>query len=231
VKALITFTFISLISFSAFAENSIYVEQTEDDNLNLKIHQEGDKNIVDMYDTSSYIEGIDMHLHQHNVLNNSLTNKIELWHIDSGNSIKWGQGAATCITCTSFTTDVNDDDIGGQYALIDIHGTGNNIAGTQMNAGDGSHSSQLYIWSDNNDIVIKQKNDNDKSLVLYTFNDDNDVSITQRNSATHSATISLDGSHGTSLSLTQRGNTSQSYSLSQNCQTNGGCSVSVTQGN
>jgi len=231
VKALITFTFISLISFSASAENSIYVEQTQDDDLTLKIHQEGDNNVVDMYDTSSYIEGNDIHPHQHNVLNNSLTNKIELWHIDSGNAIKWGQGAATCATCTSFTTDTTDDDIGGQYALIDIHGTGNNIAGTQMNAGDGSHSSQIFIWSDNNDVIVKQKNNDDKSLVLYTFNDDNNVSVTQRNTASHSATISLDGSYGTSLNLIQRGNTTQSYSLSQNCQTSGGCSVSVNQGN
>jgi len=47
--------------------------------------------------------------------------------------------------------------------------------------------------------------------------------------ATHTANISLTGSFPTTLSLEQKGGTAQSYSLSQNCQTSGGCSVSVVQ--
>ena len=47
--------------------------------------------------------------------------------------------------------------------------------------------------------------------------------------ATHTANITLNGSFPTTLSLEQKGGTAQSYSLSQNCQTSGGCSVSVVQ--
>jgi hypothetical protein len=55
--------------------------------------------------------------------------------------------------------------------------------------------------------------------------------LIQGGNASHSATITLNGSYGTDLDLTQQGGTAQSYSLTQDCQTSGGCSVSVTQGN
>jgi len=41
----------------------------------------------------------------------------------------------------------------------------------------------------------------------------------------------LTGTYHTDLTLKQQGSTNQSYSLTQNCQTSGGCSVSLTQGN
>jgi hypothetical protein len=53
----------------------------------------------------------------------------------------------------------------------------------------------------------------------------------QKDDGAHTATIDLTGAYHTDLSMTQRGITNQSYSLTQNCQTSGGCSVSVTQGN
>ena len=59
----------------------------------------------------------------------------------------------------------------------------------------------------------------------------NDVYINQRDNGAHTATITLSGTHPTDLDLIQRGNTNQSYTLTQNCLTTGGCSVSVTQGN
>ena len=62
-------------------------------------------------------------------------------------------------------------------------------------------------------------------------NSNNDVDLIQGGNASHSATITLNGSYGTDLDLTQQGGTAQSYSLTQDCQTSGGCSVSVTQGN
>ena len=58
-----------------------------------------------------------------------------------------------------------------------------------------------------------------------------DVFINQRDNGAHTATITLTGTQPTDLDLLQRGGTTQSYTLSQNCQTVGGCSISVTQGN
>jgi len=60
-------------------------------------------------------------------------------------------------------------------------------------------------------------------------NNSNDVDIIQGGNATHSATVTLNGTYGTDLDLTQYSSTAQSYSLTQTCQTSGGCSVAVTQ--
>ena len=57
----------------------------------------------------------------------------------------------------------------------------------------------------------------------------NEITAVQKNNGAHTATISLTGSQPTDLSLTQSGNQTQTYSLTQNCQTLGGCNVSVTQ--
>ena len=45
----------------------------------------------------------------------------------------------------------------------------------------------------------------------------------------HTATIGLYGNYGTNLDLVQKGNSDQTYSLTQNCQTVGGCTVNITQ--
>jgi hypothetical protein len=75
-----------------------------------------------------------------------------------------------------------------------------------------------------------QEANQDKSLDLTINNDDNNVFIHQKKSYSHTATISIDGNYGTDLSLTQSSTSSaQSYSLTQNCQTFGGCSVSLKQ--
>jgi len=98
-----------------------------------------------------------------------------------------------------------------------------------MNAGNGAHTADIYIWGDDNSAWIRQKNNSSKNLDLLIKNDDNAVAILQKDHASHSATITLDGSYGTNLNLTQQSNTAQSYTLIQNCQTSGGCSISVIQ--
>ena len=77
-------------------------------------------------------------------------------------------------------------------------------------------------------MYVEQRGDGAKTLNLTISNDDNTVSVIQRATG-HTATINLSGSDPTTLSLLQQGTTAQSYSLSQNCITIGGCSVSVTQ--
>jgi hypothetical protein len=53
--------------------------------------------------------------------------------------------------------------------------------------------------------------------------------MVQKGDGVHTATIDLTGAYTTDLSLTQDSNTNQSYTLTNNCQTSTGCSVSVTQ--
>ena len=64
---------------------------------------------------------------------------------------------------------------------------------------------------------------------MYVPSSGNEVDIEQTGYAAHTATITLAGSYGTDLWLKQEGGSAQTYSLSQNCQTSGGCSISVTQ--
>ena len=64
---------------------------------------------------------------------------------------------------------------------------------------------------------------------LNINNEDNDVSVLQRNMGSHTASISLDGTYGTTLQLDQDSVFNQSYSLTQNCLNPSGCSISVLQ--
>jgi hypothetical protein len=125
---------------------------------------------------------------------------------------------------------VDDYEYGGHSVILDIHGSDNKFLGSQRSNNSGhEHSNTTYIYGNDNDVFAVQWGDQDKTINLTIYNNNNDVDIIQRDSSSHSATITLNGSYGTDLDLTQKGSTAQSYSLSQNCQTAGGCSVSVTQ--
>ena len=220
-----------LLSLSTKAADNVINLDQSGDNLNLQIEQVGHSNKILLYNSGSKIAGDDVsiHLHQENVLSGNSQNTIKLWHIyGDDNAIRWGQGAA--LNNSSDTTFESDgDDRGGQYTMIDIHGNRNSIAGYQMNAGIGSHTADIYIWGDDNSAWLRQKNNNAKNLDLLIKNDDNVVAVLQKDHASHSATITLDGTYGTNLNLTQQSNTAQSYTLIQNCLTIGGCNISVIQ--
>jgi len=220
-----------LLSLSTKAEDNVINLDQSGDNLSLQIEQVGSNNKILLYDTYSKIVGddVDIHLHQHNTSSSASTNTIKLWHLyGDDNAIRWGQGAA--LNNSSDTTfQADSDDSGGQYTMIDIHGNRNSITGYQMNAGSGAHTADIYIWGDDNSAWIRQKNNSSKNLDLLIKNDDNEVSVLQKDHAAHSAAITLDGSYGTNLNLTQQSTTAQSYTLIQNCLTIGGCNISVVQ--
>jgi hypothetical protein len=219
-----------LLSFCAlvFADNEISIDQTGGDNLSLNIEQYGSKNEIKMYDPYSYLNGANMSLHLYQNNDGSNQNTIDLWHLaGSNNSVRWGQGGKLDdASDTTFYYDGNES--GGHYANLDIHGSNNSVAGWQANSGDGGHTYNQLIFSSYNDVYVEQRGDGAKTLNLTISNNDNDVEVVQKDTS-HTATINLSGSYGTALNLLQQGYTSQSYSLSQNCYTVGGCSVSVTQ--
>ena len=118
------------------------------------------------------------------------------------------------------------------FTRLDIHGDNNTFLGSQRSNNSGhEHSNTTNIYGNYNDVYTRQESNQDKTLTLTINNSNNDVDIIQKGSATHNATITLNGSYGTDLDLLQQGSTAQSYTLSQSCATVGGCSVSVTQGN
>lgn len=211
-------------------DNEITVNQTGGDNFQFTVEQIGSNNKIKMYDTYSYVNGADISLYFYQNNDGTYQNIIDIWHLDgSNNNIRWGQGGKLDNAAdTTFYYDGNES--GGHYANFDIHGNYNNIVGWQANSGSGAHTYNQLIFSSYNDVYIEQRGNGDKTISLTTNNDYNDIQLIQKGTG-HTASVSLSGTDPTTLNLLQQGYTSQSYSLTQNCATVGGCSVTVTQGN
>ena len=155
------------------------------------------------------------------------------FHISYGtdNKLWWAQGyVIDSRTDTSWTYDNSEG--GGHNVTVDIHGDNNSVVGHQRNCSAGScdgHSARIYLYGDDNDVFGQQQADGSKEFYLTINNDDNTVDYLQDGTGEHNATITITGSQPTTLDLTQHSNTTQNYTLTQNCVTSGGCSITVTQ--
>jgi hypothetical protein len=155
--------------------------------------------------------------------------QLHVW--GDNNDVVFGQGYENN---NSLTPNWNYDgtEPGGNFVRLDIHGDNNEFKGSQkQDSSSITHDIIANIYGDDNDVYVRQMQNGNKDLTLTIYNDDNEVTINQKNNGAHNATITLNGTQPTDLSLSQVGNTTQNYTLSQNCITAGGCSVSVTQGN
>ena len=88
---------------------------------------------------------------------------------------------------------------------------------------------QTVIEIDIHSHLFAGIDDGVKTLDVVTYSDGNEIDTLQQGHGTMNATINLQGNYPTDLNLIQQGNSNQTYSLTQNCQTSGGCSVTVTQ--
>jgi len=220
-----------LLAIPVLADNEISIEQTGD-NLNLTVEQVGANNIIKMQDVYSYINSasLNMLLVQYN--NTNTSNQIVIDEMNgSGNTVRLAQGAAWS-DATSSTYSYDGLEGGGHYIEMDLYGNNNHLQGHQTNQGGTTgHDFNFHLAGNNNDIWFKQQHDGGKDIDLTIYNSDNDVTLQQKgNGAAHSANITLDGIYGTTLNLLQQGTTNQTYNLSVDCYTVGGCSASVTQG-
>ena len=121
---------------------------------------------------------------------------------------------------------------GDHYFRLDIHGDYNNIIHTQRtdSASDGQ-TSYLNVYADYNDVYIQQRQ-GQHSMNMTINNDYNEVWFTQAGQPAHTATVTLGGNYPTTLTVQQgvhATSSSLNYSLTQDCQTAGGCTVNVTQ--
>ena len=219
-------------------DNIISLEQSGD-NLQLGVEQIGYNNEIKMLDGNSYITApnFSMYLVQVNTVTGSDTNTIIFDEVSgTGNQIKLAQGVAwnTLDSDTDLTWYGDNYESGGHDIDITLYGDNNQLAVQQTNqtgASDG-HSFDLHLAGDENKVQIKQQSNGGKDIDLTIYNDYNDVFIRQKgNGAIHNANVILDGLYGTDLTLKQLGTTTQSYSISINCMTVGGCSTTVQQGN
>ena len=202
------------------------------------IEQIGYDNEIKMLDADSYMTAgsLGMYLVQFNTHASTLANLITFDEISgTGNKMKLGQGISWNALDSETNLDWNHDgDEGGGHNIdITMYGDYNKLAvqqTNQWNATDG-HNFDLHLAGDHNEVQIKQQGKASKTTNLTIYNDYNDVYIRQKGTnATHTANITLDGLYGTDLTLLQFGTSgTQSYTISVDCMTVGGCSTSVTQ--
>ena len=227
---------IIIAPFTFSDDNIITIEQTGD-TFQLGIDQIGHNNQILMEDTQSYItaSSLDMYLVQYNTNPSAMENKIIFDEVSgSGNQMKLAQGVAwtTLDSDTDLTWYGDSYESGGHDIGITMYGDNNQLGVQQTNqtgASDG-HNFDLHLAGDDNKVLIKQQSNGRKNTDLTIYNDSNDVFIRQKGTgATHNATVTLDGLYGTDFSLIQMSNTNQTYTISVDCLTVGGCSTSVTQ--
>jgi hypothetical protein len=228
-------TILSMVALSAMADNEIQIEQSGT-NFSLGIEQIGANNVVEMLDSGSFINTTYSGLLfiQHNEGNTSENNITIDEMSGTGNGVKICQGCAfdypESYTNHDYWYDTWED--GGHSVNLTMYGDNNGLSVQQTNqgnAGNNGHSFDLHLAGDDNEVTAIQQHDGAKTIDLTIYNDENDVFIRQKGTgSTHNATIELDGTYGTDLTLKQFNSTS-TYTLYQNCLTVGGCSVTVTQ--
>ena len=232
----VLFGCILTVPLVALADNEITMEQTGD-TFQLGIDQIGHSNQILMLDNASFItaSSLDMYLVQYNTNPSAMENKIVFDEVTgSGNQMKLAQGVAwtTLDSETDLTWYGDAYESGGHDIGITMYGDYNDLAVQQTNqtgASDG-HNFDLHLAGDSNKVQIKQQSNGRKNTDLTIYNDYNDVFIRQKgNGATHNANVTLDGLYGTDLILKQMSTTNQTYTLSVDCMTVGGCSTSVLQ--
>jgi hypothetical protein len=199
-------------------DNNNFTAKQETSNSEMDLQYDGDNNTVDARQAchrGQYCE----------------KDTMDFWGIGDNNDVKLGQGYKIS---SSGVFDYDTQEFGGHSMDLYMTGDGNDVILSQRaNNTSTEHFMDINIYSDDNTVHAMQQHNNDKSLTLTINNDDNTVSINQQKSGgSQTATITLGGTYGTDLDLTMGSNNTTgagTYSLYQNCQTVGGCSVSVTQ--
>ena len=224
--------------------NDIFFSIGDGDNISVEIFQIGNNNEIGYANDSPGwgsgvawggdidYDGQTLKLYQNCTKTTCNKNDIQ-FHVSygTGNKVWWAQGfEIDSRTDTNWSKDSAEG--GGHYVTVDIHGNNNSVVGVQRNCSAGScdgHSARIYVYGDDNDVFGRQKADDSKEFYLTINNDDNTVDYLQDGHGEHTATITLTGTYGTDLDFVQHSNTNQSYTLTQNCITSGGCSITITQ--
>ena len=215
-----------LPSSCAKADNEVFIEQTGN-NFATIVEQIGANN-----NATVNADGTTQQLLIVQYNDTTVDNDVTVNTTGADNDFKLCQGCAFDDPESYTNLDYWYDNWEGGGHSIDVTVTGdrNGISAQQTNQGstDG-HSYELNLTGDDNEVTTIQQHDGAKTIDLTIYNDDNDVFVRQKGAgANHTATIELDGTYGTDLTLKQF-NSTASYTLTQNCITVGGCSISVTQ--
>ena len=237
------------ISF-AFADNLISIDQVGDRFIGT-ISVQGSNQQIKGVTTTSTIDGDDVEVKVLTGTSNTSNNLVELEIDGNGNT------AIVLQDRTDMGND-DTTAYGYHTSSIKLVGANNNAKTIQRNNGTNAtqgHTSNIDVLGSNADIDIKQIADYGKTATLdidannvtvdifqtghgkHTINLDVDNASSSfdldqgYNPGTtgHSMNISTSGAYPSTVTVSQQSDTAQSYSITQNCQTVGGCSVSVSQ--
>ena len=216
-----------------FADDNQITIQQEGDDFELDITQIGYNNIIKQWTASEGIDGDDNVIIIKQANDRSASgdqNILEIRRVwGDGNTLKLGQGYQVG-TNGKFSRDYAE--YGDTFAHLNITGDYNSVLMTQRtNSSSSGHEYWLHLEGDNNDIYTVQREGGSQYINLDIYNDYNQVDLRQTNAGDHYMSVILNGTQPTDITVYQNGWNNKSYSISQNCHTVGGCSVSVTQGN
>ena len=221
--------------------NDVNLSMAHDDNT-LDFNQVGNNNTISWisYFGSGKVWGGDidgtnntLKFEQYNTTGSD-SNRIGFHMPGNNNQLHVCQGAtfssSTDTTCSGSTP---NSEYGGHIVNLDVHANSNSIKiGQETGTANADHYAQIYYYGgDNNSTFLTQKGNGNKDLRMNIRTDGGSQEVMQSGDGGHTATVNLYGSYHTDLSLTQQGSTAQAYSITQTCQTSGGCGVSLTQGN
>lgn len=115
--------------------------------------------------------------------------------------------------------------------FIDQVGSYNNLTINQSSSISASTYADIHVNGDHNVAIITQESISGYKNATLTLNGTKkSVEIVQQGTGNHQASVSLSGENS-GLNLFQVGSISQSYSLTFNCTTPGGCApIQVYQG-
>ena len=160
-------------------------------------------------------------------------NTFDFLQVGTGNSISWvsywgsGKNWGGDVDGSNNTESVIQYDgatygrhIWGDENTVDIYQSGDHTHNLDIHADDVVHES----WQEGSGTHYSH-------AYFYGNSDGSITDMTQKGSGNHNAQIRIQGNQPTTLNLLQQGGTNQTYSLTQNCYTSGGCTVNVTQGN
>ena len=207
--------------------NEITITQVGD-GFDLDVTQKGGNNAVKEAFSDSEMDGDDNTVLFHQEHTNGTSNNVIEYGAIVGkeNTIEVRQGSDN-LDGNGVRSDSTE--YSGHYAHVGIIGDNNNVNIGQRNPDNSPHSAWAVIMADGADVEITQGSSSTKDAEVWVYNDDSNISVLQHNNGAHTAYAYTYGPNASTVDLEQKGTSANSHSLTQYCNTTGGCSVSVTQ--
>jgi len=240
---------ISFIGY-AWADNAVTINQIGE-RFTATISMQGDNHQIKGVSTTSTIDGDDVEIKVLTGTSSTSNNLVEL-EIDGNNN------TAIALQDRTDMGDDDDIAYGYHTSSIKLVGINNYAKTIQRNNGTNAtegHTSNIDVLGNNATVDVKQIADYGKTASVdidannvtvdiyqnghgnHTINLDVDNSGStfdldqgyNPGTSGHSMSIATSGAYASTVTVSQQSNTQQTYTLTQNCQTVGGCSVSVSQ--